>query len=151
MEKFVFPSPHALMRNARSFCKGMMFNKSPTANAVLDLLPGRGYMYDYQPELWLAPDNIGITKTKIDVMERNMMLRLGPPPSETREMDLDDIFFSRLKLMIIMAKAYLAGYPMGEHRSRAMLENAQHIEIDAGQMGAGQMIAGSIQNRNPTE
>ena len=67
------------------------------------------------------------------------MLRLGPPPSETREMDLDDIFFSRLKLMIIMAKAYLAGFPLGEHRSRAMLENAQHLEIDAVHMGSGEI------------
>jgi hypothetical protein len=66
-----------------------------------------------------------------------MMLRLGPPPSETREMDIDDIFFSRLKLMIIMAKAYLAGYPLGEYRSRAMLENARHIEADAADMDAG--------------
>ena len=64
------------------------------------------------------------------------MLRLGPPPSETREMDLDDIFFSRLKLMIIMAKAFLEDYPLGEHRCRAMLENAEHIETDAVQMGA---------------
>ena len=63
------------------------------------------------------------------------MLRLGPPPSETREMDLDDIFFSRLKLMLIMAKAFLEGYPLGEHRCRAMLENAEHIETDAAQMG----------------
>jgi hypothetical protein len=63
------------------------------------------------------------------------MLRLGPPSSETREMDLDDIFFSRLKLMIIMAKAYLAGYPLGEHRSRAMFENAEHIETDALHLG----------------
>ena len=63
------------------------------------------------------------------------MLRLGPPPSETREMDLDDIFFSRLKLMLIMAKAFLEDYPLGEHRCRAMLENAEHIETDAVQMG----------------
>jgi hypothetical protein len=50
-------------------------------------------------------------------------------------MDLDDIFFSRLQLMIIMAKAFLEGYPLGEHRCRAMLENAEHIETDAAQMG----------------
>jgi len=50
-------------------------------------------------------------------------------------MDLDDIFFSRLQLMIIMAKAFLEDYPLGEHRCRAMLENAEHIETDAAQMG----------------
>lgn len=64
------------------------------------------------------------------------MIRLGPPPAETREMDLDDIFYSRLKLMIIMAKAFLAGYPLGEHRCRAMLENAEHIETDTAHLGA---------------
>lgn len=68
------------------------------------------------------------------------MLRLGPPSSETREMDLDDIFFSRLKLMIIMTKAYLAGYPLGEHRTHAMLENAKHIEIDAIHLGEATMV-----------
>ena len=50
-------------------------------------------------------------------------------------MDLDDIFFSRLKLMIIMAKAYLAGYPLGEHRTHAILENAKHVEEDALHLG----------------
>lgn len=53
-------------------------------------------------------------------------------------MDLDDIFFARLKLMIIMAKAYLKGYPMGDYRRRAMLENARHVEsesIDIGGLG----------------
>ena len=64
------------------------------------------------------------------------MIRLGSSPPETREMDLDDIFFSRLKLMIIMAKAFLEDYPLGKHRSRAMLENAKHIEMDATQIGA---------------
>ncbi|KJS32893.1 MAG: hypothetical protein VR64_05025 [Desulfatitalea sp. BRH_c12] len=59
------------------------------------------------------------------------MLRLGSPSSETREMDLDDIFHSRLKLMIIMAKAYMNGYPLGEHRRRAMLENARHVESES--------------------
>jgi hypothetical protein len=58
------------------------------------------------------------------------MLRLGSPPSQTREMDLDDIFLSRLKLMIIMAKSYLKGCPLGEHRRRAMLENARYVETE---------------------
>ena len=64
------------------------------------------------------------------------MIRLGSSSPGTREMDLDDIFFSRLKLMIVMAKAFLDGYPLGKHRSRAMLENAEYIETDATQMGA---------------
>lgn len=68
------------------------------------------------------------------------MLRLGPAPPHTREMDLDDIFLSRLKLLIIMGKSFLDGFPLGEHRRKAMRENAKHIEsecIDMGGLEAG--------------
>lgn len=68
------------------------------------------------------------------------MLRLGPARSDTREMDLDDIFTARLKLLIVMARAYLEGSPLGKQRSRAMLENARHVEsesIDLGGLPAG--------------
>ncbi|KJS33061.1 MAG: hypothetical protein VR64_03895 [Desulfatitalea sp. BRH_c12] len=58
------------------------------------------------------------------------MLSLGAPPSETREMDINDIFIARTKLMIIMAKAYLDGFPLGDLQRRAMLENALHLETD---------------------
>ena len=77
------------------------------------------------------------------------MLRLGPPPSETREMDIDDIFFSRLKLMVIMAKAYLEGYPLGEYRCRAMLENARHLETDA--MDMANAAEGFSYSQKPAE
>ena len=63
------------------------------------------------------------------------MLRLGSPASETREMDLDDIFLARLKLMIVMAKSFLDGCPLGEHRRQAMLENARHIEAESIDLG----------------
>ena len=68
------------------------------------------------------------------------MLRLGSAPRDTREMDLDDIFSARLKLLIIMAKAYLEGCPLGKQRCQAMLENARHVEsesIDLGGLLAG--------------
>lgn len=68
------------------------------------------------------------------------MLRLGSARSDTREMDLNDIFTARLKLLIIMAKAYLEGSSMGKQRSYAMLENARHVEsesIDLGGLLAG--------------
>ncbi|MBR9980028.1 MAG: hypothetical protein KFF50_03275 [Desulfatitalea sp.] len=64
-----------------------------------------------------------------------MMLRLGSTSPDTREMDLDDIFLARLKLLLIMAKAYLKGWPMGEHRSQAMLENARHVESESIDLG----------------
>ncbi|MBT8342766.1 MAG: hypothetical protein HKP58_02545 [Desulfatitalea sp.] len=63
------------------------------------------------------------------------MLRLGAPSNKTREMDPDDIFHVRLKLMIVMAKAYLQGCPMGKHRRAAMLENARHVEAEAIDLG----------------
>ena len=63
------------------------------------------------------------------------MLRLGSEPDHTREMDLDDIFFARLKLLIIMGKSYLKGSPLGEHRRKAMLENARHIESESIDIG----------------
>ena len=64
------------------------------------------------------------------------MLRLGAEPAHTREMDLDDIFFARLNLLIIMGKSYLKGSPIGEHRRKAMLENARHIESESIDIGS---------------
>jgi len=55
------------------------------------------------------------------------MLRLGSPSDQTREMNLEDIFFSRLKLMVVMGYGYLDNYPLGERRRQAMLENAQYM------------------------
>jgi hypothetical protein len=63
------------------------------------------------------------------------MLRLGSPADQTREMDLDDIFLSRLKLLILMATAYLKGWPMGEFRCRAMYASAQHMESESIDLG----------------
>lgn len=42
-------------------------------------------------------------------------------------MDDEDIFLSRLKLLIIAAKAYLKGYPFGEYRKTAVSRNADEI------------------------
>ena len=55
------------------------------------------------------------------------MIKLGPPLEEMRAMSIDDIFLSRLKLLIIMAKAYLKGYPIGKYRKSAIIENAHHV------------------------
>ena len=63
------------------------------------------------------------------------MLRLGSSHAHTREMDLDDIFLSRLRLLIVMGKAYLQDFPLGEHRRQAMLENARHIESESIDLG----------------
>jgi hypothetical protein len=59
------------------------------------------------------------------------MLRLGSEPDKMREMELDDIFISRLQLLIIMSKAYLGDYPMGKHRMKSILENVEYVKTDA--------------------
>lgn len=59
------------------------------------------------------------------------MLRLGSEPDGMREMELDDIFLSRLQLLIIMTKAYLNDYPLGRYRERSILENAELVKVDA--------------------
>jgi len=63
------------------------------------------------------------------------MLRFGANPLNMKEMDLDDIFTSRLQLLIIMAKAYLNEYPLGKYRARAVIENAEHVQLEAEELG----------------
>jgi hypothetical protein len=55
------------------------------------------------------------------------MMKLGPTSEETRAMSANDIYLSRLKLLIIMAKAYLKNYPIGKYRKSAIIENAHHV------------------------
>ena len=55
------------------------------------------------------------------------MLRLGSPIAGMREFDNEDIFVSRLKLLIIMAYAYLKEYPMGVFRKKAIIQNAHEM------------------------
>lgn len=42
-------------------------------------------------------------------------------------MSNEDIFSSRLKLLIIMAKAYLKDCPTGKYRKQAIIENARFV------------------------
>jgi len=55
------------------------------------------------------------------------MLKVGPSSGEIRRMSDEDIFLSRLKLLIIMAKAYLTGCPFGEYRKQAIIENSRFV------------------------
>jgi hypothetical protein len=50
-----------------------------------------------------------------------------PSAGEIRAMSIDQNFLSRLKLLIVMAKAYLKNYPIGDYRKSAMIENARHV------------------------
>ena len=51
----------------------------------------------------------------------------GPTSEDMRAKCVNDIFLSRLKLLIIMAKAYLKNYPTGKYRKTAILENVHHV------------------------
>ena len=55
------------------------------------------------------------------------MMKLGPTSGETKAMSMNDIFLSRLKLLIIMVKAYLKNYPIGKYLKSAMIENAHYV------------------------
>jgi hypothetical protein len=55
------------------------------------------------------------------------MLRLGASPPNAREFENEDVFISRLKLLIIMSSAYLSKYPLGDIRKNAILRNANQI------------------------
>jgi hypothetical protein len=59
------------------------------------------------------------------------MLRFGAAPENASEMDLDHIFISRLKLLIIMTRAYLEGYPLGAVRKRTLVSNARYISAES--------------------
>jgi hypothetical protein len=55
------------------------------------------------------------------------MLRLGPRPAHMREMRNDDILMLRLRLLIIMSKAYLEGCELGTYRKEAVIGDAEEV------------------------
>jgi hypothetical protein len=60
-------------------------------------------------------------------MKNKHIIRYGTETGQMRSMVADDILISRLNLLIIMAKAYLKSYPMGEFRRKAIVENARFV------------------------
>jgi hypothetical protein len=54
-------------------------------------------------------------------------MKLGPTSLGMRVLSVDDIFLSRLKLLIMIAKAYLKNYPIGKYRKSAVIENAHLV------------------------
>ena len=55
------------------------------------------------------------------------MLRLGSNLFHMRTIRDDDILISRLKLLIIMAKAYLQDTSLGSYSLRSIIRNAGHV------------------------
>jgi hypothetical protein len=75
------------------------------------------------------------------------MLRLGAMPEKASEMDLDHIFISRLKLLIVMARTYLRRYPLGAVRKSVLVKNADYITAES--IDLEQLI--SIRNKQPAK
>jgi hypothetical protein len=55
------------------------------------------------------------------------MLALGATPEQMGTMHIDHIFKARLRLLMIMLKAYLQGYPIGRYRVEGIIRNAQIV------------------------
>ena len=55
------------------------------------------------------------------------MLRLGSNLFQMRKVCDDDILISRLKLLVIMAKAYLQDVSLGSYSLRSIIRNAAHV------------------------
>jgi hypothetical protein len=55
------------------------------------------------------------------------MIRYGAVANKMRPMNSDEMLIYRLKLLLIMAKAKIQGYPMGNHRKAAIIENCRIV------------------------
>ena len=55
------------------------------------------------------------------------MDRIGTHPSGMRKQQEKDIFLSRLQLLIVMAKAFLLNYQLGDYRAVAVKNNATRL------------------------
>ena len=59
------------------------------------------------------------------------MIRFGAAQETMRPVIADDVLVTRLQLLIIMAKAYLKGYPLGTYRRQAIYLNARFVFYEA--------------------
>jgi hypothetical protein len=64
-------------------------------------------------------------------MKNKHTIRYGRDAENMRPMISEDILISRLNLLVIMAKAYLKSYPVGEFRRKAIRENARCVFHEA--------------------
>lgn len=71
------------------------------------------------------------------------MVKLEPMHVDMREMSSDNIFLSRLKLLIIMVKAYLIGYPLGKYRKQAIIKNAHYVFYRAMHLNTESILKGN--------
>lgn len=58
------------------------------------------------------------------------MLRLGENPCTSADFCVQDLSILRLKLLILMACAFLDGCPFGHHRRQTVIRNADRVARD---------------------
>ncbi len=58
------------------------------------------------------------------------MKRIGTARQNMKKIQHRDVFLSRLRLLVIMAKAFTGNYPLGEHRLKAIARNAEIVIRD---------------------
>jgi hypothetical protein len=57
------------------------------------------------------------------------MQRFGSSSEDMRDMNHDDTFLGRVKLLVVMLKTFLGDYPLGGYRQKAILKNAEAVHI----------------------
>ena len=55
------------------------------------------------------------------------MQRFGSSSEDMRDMNHDDTFLGRVKLLVIMLKTFLGDYPLEGFRQKAILKNAETV------------------------
>jgi len=55
------------------------------------------------------------------------MQRFGSSTEDMTDMNLDDTFLGRIKLLVIMLKTFLGDYPIEGYRQKAILKNAEAV------------------------
>jgi hypothetical protein len=59
------------------------------------------------------------------------MIRYGAVAQKMRPVSHNEVLVSRLKLLIIMAKATLKGFPTGDYRKVSIVDNARFVFLEA--------------------
>jgi len=62
--------------------------------------------------------------------ENRHMMRLITDRTDIKQDDTYNTFFSKLKLLIIMSKAFLHGYPIEEQRLKEIIRTAEDVVGD---------------------
>jgi len=55
------------------------------------------------------------------------MQRFGSSSEDMRDMNHDDTFLGRVKLLVVMLKSFLGDYPLGGYRQKAIIKNAEAV------------------------